>query len=139
MPILDEKTNTYVLSKVDKFRLFEIKHKSIEFIATLSNIMMPFATSVFAIGYIAMIFGFIYWWTFRFDNTIGFVISTIIHWLLGLILGIIGNAPPFIWIMYFPLLINTIYYLICELLDQQERKNGTNTPLEILYKQHKIK
>ena len=129
----------YTLSKLDKFRLFAIKHKSVEFIAYLSTILMPFAASLFSIGLIAIVIGFIYGWTLRFNNTTCFVVSTIIHWLLGLVLGIIGNAPPFIWIMFFPLLINTVYYLICELLDHKECKDGTKNPLEILYKQNKIK
>lgn len=136
---VDEKTNTYTLSKLDKFRLFKIKHKSVEFIFTFSNFLMPFAASIFAISYFAIVIGFIYWWTLRFNNTIFFVVSTIIHWLLGLVLGIIGNAPSFILIMFLPLLINTLYCLVCELLDQHESKDGTKTPLEILYKQHKIK
>ncbi len=139
MPTYDKETNTYLLSKLDKFRLFEIKHKSVEWIAVFSNFLMPFGASLFSISYGAFIIGFFYWWIMRFDNTVLFVVSTILHWLLGIVLGIIGDAPPLIWIMYFPLLINAVYYLICKLLDHKEVKDGTTTPLEILYKQHKIK
>jgi hypothetical protein len=138
MATFDKKTNTYLLSKLDKFRLFAIKHKSVEWIAVFSNFLMPFAASLFSISYGAFLIGFFDWWILRFDNTACFVISTILHWVLGIVLGIAGKAPPIIWIMYIPLFVNAVYYLICELLDHQETKRGETTPLEILYKQHKI-
>lgn len=138
MPTYDKETNTYVLSKIDKFRLFEIKHKSIEYIAVFSNFLMPFAASIFSIGWFAYVIGFLYWWLLRFDNTVCVVVYTSLHWMVGIVLGVLGEAPPIIWIAYFPLLINAVYYMVCEALYKQECKKES-TPLEILYKQHKIK
>ena len=138
MPSYNKESNTYTLSKLDKFRLFKIKHKSVEGIALISAFVMPFCTSVFAIGWFAVAVGILLWWILRFDNTLCFTIATSIHWIIGIVLGVIGQAPLLIWFIYFPLLINFIYYLICEWLDDNECKSDM-TPLEILYKQHKIK
>jgi len=139
MASYDEKSNTYLLSKLDKFRLFEIKHKSVEFISIFSTFMMPFLTSLFAIGELAIGLGLLYWWIGVLpDNTVCLSITTVVHWIIGIILGIIGEVSPLIWIIYFPLFINTIYYLVCDLLDEQEVKKG-EASLEILYKQQKIK
>lgn len=133
----NEKPNI-TLSKLDKFRLFEIKHKGVEYVATFSTFIMPFCASLFAIGEFAIGIGLLYWWILSFDNAICLTVATIIHWIIGIVLGVLGDAPSLIWFIYFPLFMNTIYYLICELLEEQECKKG-ETSLEILYKQHNIK
>lgn len=138
MPTYNKESNTYNLSYLDKFRLFEIKHKWVENIALFSTFLMPFLTSIFTIGYFAIGIGLLIWWLLSLDHTIVLIIVVLLNWIIGIVLGIIGQVPFPIWVIYFPLLINAIYYLICEWLENKECKND-ETPLEILYKQHKIK
>lgn len=137
MAVYDEKSNTYILSRNDKFRLFKIKHKSVDGIAYLS-IVMPAVTASFCISIFGYALLLLWWWIgVSPDDNIRFYVSTMICWIVGIVLGIIGSVPLIIWIIYIPLFLNTIYFIICEMLDDIDVKQGKPT-LDLLYKQNKI-
>ena len=90
-----------------------INHLS-EGIALMSTGAVPAVVSSIALGNIAGMSLALLWWVIGVypNNDYCFYVTTIATWIIGMILGIIGCVPIWLWIIYVPLFINAVCYII---------------------------
>ena len=95
-----------------------INHLS-EGIAMISTGVVPAVVSSIALGDIAgMLLMLLWWWIGILPNKkLCFYITSIITWIVGIVIGSCNDIHALIWFVYFILFINTLYYIICEILE----------------------
>ena len=70
--------------------------------------------TVIALGDIVGMSLMLLWWLIGVcpNNDNCFHITTVATWIIGMILGILGDVPIWFWIIYAPLFLNAICYII---------------------------